>query len=163
MNIEVTDKKKISNTDILNFENLYLCRIPKEFTRFLYKYNGGRLASNIFKINENYDISINKFLTLSEMEGIIPHIENIGKCVFPFALVEGGNYLLINFENSSISYWDHEEPYKKYSLSDNIQAFLLKLESFDVNSVDLPEDQVESVWVDPEFLKSLRSKGPGGK
>ena len=156
MTIEIRDKKKISNTDILNFENFYHCRVPKNFIRFLYKYNGGKLDSNVYKINENYDISINKFLTLSEMEEIIPHIENIGECVFPFALVEGGNYLLINFENGSISYWDHEEPYKKYFLSDNIQGFLLKLESFDVNSVDLPEDQIKSVWVDPEFLKSLK-------
>lgn len=158
MKIEITEKEKIDNKDILEFETINNCKIPEDFKRFLFDFNGGRIEPNIYKINKNYDVSINKFISLHDINETRVFIENISNNSFPFALVEGGNYVLIDFDNGCISFWDHEEPYKNYILADNIKDFIDNIEPFDTDTVELSEDQIESVWVDPSFLKQLEEK-----
>lgn len=158
MKIKINDIDKIQNIDISMFEKNTGLILPKYFREFVIKYNGGTPSSNVFIINENYDISITKFISIKEMMKFRNRIENIDIDVFPIAIVEGGNYLLINLKDGSVTFWDHEEPFNKYLLANNINDFLLKIEPFDIESVDLSDDQVVSAWIDPEFLKIINKE-----
>ena len=58
--------------------------------------------------------------------------------------------------NQSIWFWDHEIPYPMIKLADNIFDFLESLSPYDTDSVELHEGQVESAWIDPDFLKEMK-------
>ena len=82
------------------------------------------------------------------------YLDDVGEKVYPIAWAEGGNYVIVDSEkNAAVFFWDHEEPQNHTSLGDDVYEFLSNLEPFDPDSVELKEGQVESAWIDPEFLK----------
>jgi hypothetical protein len=85
------------------------------------------------------------------------YLDHIGGEVFPIAIAEGGNYVVIDLDQKqSVCFWDHEDPKNMTKLADSIYEFLDNLMPFDPDSVELKNGQVESAWIDPDFLKNLK-------
>ena len=74
------------------------------------------------------------------------------------AWAEGGNYVLVDEgRKGTVWFWDHEIPDAPTELAPNFGAFLNLLEPFDIATIQLKPGQVKKVWIDPEFLKRLKS------
>ncbi|NOI67057.1 SMI1/KNR4 family protein [Vibrio sp. 99-8-1] len=156
MKIKLSKPLAISSHDIDDFIQETGVDLPEEFAKFLLEYNGARPETNIFSITELNESGVDKFIPLSLMIEESARLENIGASTFPIAWAEGGNYVVINFDKeASVYFWDHEEPSQEFLLAKGIYKFLEKLEAFDPESVVLKDGQIESAWIDPDFLKSL--------
>jgi hypothetical protein len=127
--------------------------VPEKFKKYLQEFNGAQPRANVFSIDEKNESGVNKLIPVSQMIEEQKYLEN----VFPIAWLEGGNYVVVDFDkNASIYFWDHEEPENPTLLGSDVYDFLSKLKPFDPDSVELKEGQVESAWIDPDFLKSLK-------
>ena len=71
--------KLITEKDIIDFENKYDFKLPKEYKDFLLSYNGGYLPYSI-KLDENYydlenvysnNTEVNRFYSLQETTGLL--------------------------------------------------------------------------------------------
>lgn len=146
---------------------------PKSYVEFLEKYNGGFPDRNIIEISgsEFNSISITSFFGLHEggIDDLISQNKvysgRIHVGYVPIARTEGGNIVCINLLPTGygkIFLWDHdselllETPIGEDQLifiSDTFDDFLdeMKLVDEDENQ----DYEVQSVWIDPDFLKSL--------
>lgn len=158
MKINFIKTNSASTKDIESFEKESKLKLPNELIEFFKKYNGAKPESNIFKIGKNNDSGVNKFIEILSIFDEKKLIENLGTHKFPIAIAEGGNYVIVCLENNnqSIWFWDHEIPYPMIKLADNIFDFLESLSPYDTDSVELHEGQVESAWIDPDFLKEMK-------
>lgn len=131
--------------------------VPEKFKKYLQEFNGAQPETNVFSIDEKNESGVNKLIPISQMIEEQKYLDNVGESVFPIAWAEGGNYVVVDFDkNASIYFWDHEEPENQTVLGSDVYDFLSKLKPFDPDSVELKEGQVESAWIDPDFLKSLK-------
>ena len=131
--------------------------MSEKFKKYLQEFNGAEPETNIFSINERNESGVSRLIPVSVMIEEQKYLDNVEKSVFPIAWAEGGNYVVVDFDkNESIYFWDHEEPENQILLGFDVYDFLSKLKPFDADSVELEEEQVESAWIDPDFLKSLK-------
>lgn len=84
-------------------------------------------------------------------DGVLPEGYSIDSFGSPFATDECGN-LFTTKDESTIYFWDHE--------TDEANLIAASFEELlagatDPASVELREDQVKSVWIDPEFAKQF--------
>lgn len=63
--------------------------------------------------------------------------------------------LLDQGEGGAIFFWDHEIEGGIYKLADSFDAFLDMIEPFDALAIKPAPGQVESAWIDPDFLKQF--------
>ncbi len=155
MNIKVFNVKPANDEDIDSFEKESGFALPDELKCFFLKFNGAEPEVNVFEINRGNASGVNEFLDISRIIEERSYIYEVGENVFPIAVAEGGNYVVVRFEESkqSILFWDHESPLSMVKLADSVYEFLSLLSPFDPSSVELREGQVEFAWIDPEFLK----------
>ncbi len=116
-------------------------------------YDGAKPETNIFRVSDNNDSGVNEFITISEILKARAHMENIPTRAHPVAWVEGGNYVFVDEDKKGLG---HELPDEPTELAGGFGAFLELLEPFDIKTIQLRRGQVKKVWVDPEFLKSLK-------
>ncbi|MBU0632394.1 SMI1/KNR4 family protein [bacterium] len=145
----------VSKEDIESLENALNRKLPAEYINFLLSYNGAKAATNIFSVSENNDCGVDRFIPCKDIVKELKRIDHVSKNMIPVAWAEGGNYILQNLSNGKIFFWDHEIPEKQIELALDITDFIEKLKPFDVNSIELKDGQVQSAWIDPDFLKSL--------
>jgi len=155
MAIKMRNALPISKINIDKLSNKLGYSLPKTYEEFLLQYNGAKPELNIFKINEDNNIGVDRFIPISNIKDEIKNIDHVSSTKIPIAWAEGGNYILLDLESGKISFWDHEIPEKQYELADNINTFIGQLEPFDYSTVELQEGQVESAWIDPDFLKNI--------
>jgi hypothetical protein len=55
-----------------------------------------------------------------------------------------------------VFFGDHEVPDEPTELATDFGSFLEILRPYDIRSIQLKPDQAKKVWVDPEFLKTLK-------
>lgn len=144
-----------SKEDIKSLENALGRKLPAGYIDFLLFYNGAKPATNIFYVSEDTDCGVNRFIPCKDVVKELKYIDYISEDIIPIAWAECGNYVLLNLSNGKIFFWDHEIPDKQIELALGILEFLEKLKPFDTNSVELKEEQVNSVWIDQDFLKNL--------
>ena len=130
-------------------------RLPNEYIEFLLSYNGAKPATNIFSVNEGNECGVDEFIPCKTVIKELPRIDHVSKDMLPIAWAEGGNYILLSLVSGKIYFWDHEVPEEPTELATGITEFLDLLKPFDASSVELKEGQVESAWIDPDFLKNL--------
>lgn len=156
MSVNFSKPLTLSENEINQFEENIGLSLPETFRNYLLELNGSQPENNVFKIDEKNSSGVNGLIPVSQMADERQYLHHVDEKVFPIAWAEGGNYVVVNFEKgSSIYFWDHEEPEKQICLGLDITEFLSKLEPFDLDSVELKDGQVESVWIDPDFLKNL--------
>ena len=168
MKIQIITKEYLpSLEEIEAFERSQNLSLPKEYEGFLMQFSGGEPETNVFKITENNDSGVNKFMDLGELASSLAVYKNrIPDWFLPIAHAEGGNLVGIGMSGDNtnkIFFWDHEgeelDESKKstnkniYLLSDTLNSFLTNIEPFSIKDIKLRPGQVKSVWIDPEMLK----------
>lgn len=152
--VKLRGYSKAAREDIQALENTFRYKLPKEYINFLLSYDGAEPDTNIFSVESNNNCGINRFIPCKDIIQESIYIDHVSQDMIPIAWAECGNYLIISLITGKIFFWDHEIPDKQIELAPSIFAFLEQLEPFDINSVELKEWQVESVWIDPDFLKN---------
>lgn len=155
MKVKLSGFLPTSKEDIKSLENALGRKLSAGYIDFLLSYNGAKPATNIFYVSEDTDCGVNRFIPCKDVVKELKHIDYISEDIIPIAWAECGNYVLLNLSNGKIFFWDHEIPAKQIELALGILEFLEKLKPFDINSVELKEGQVNSVWIDKDFLKNL--------
>lgn len=157
MGVKFSKPISIEQKEIDIFAQKIGCTLPKDVQKYFLEFNGAKPETNIFDVSDNNESGINELIPLSKIIEERKFLDHVGESVYPIALAEGGNYLVIDFaQGSSVYFWDHEEPENLTLLATEIYEFISKLKQFDPDSVELKEGQVESAWIDPDFLKSLK-------
>lgn len=115
---------------------------------------------------------VNEFLSI---ESVLAQKHLLGRRLppeaFPVAEAEGGNLVCLVFggpNHGHVFFWDHElevdgegspsHP-NLIELASDFGGFLQSLSRFDPRSVRLDPERVKRVWVDPDFLRSIRDRG----
>ena len=143
----------VREKNLVAFEESIGGRLPVGYRSFLLMCNGARPESNQFEIPGASNHScVNDFLGTDEIlddlrKGRLP------KGMLPIAWAEGGNLVCIRISDGSVIFWDHEleDDVNIFEISCSFESFLSMLRPFDSGSVELDPDDVESVWVDPDF------------
>ena len=89
-------------------------------------------------------------------KGIYPDNYSIETCGLPFAEDSSGN-LYTTKNNGKIYFWDHETD-DTVLIANSYEDLLGGLK--EPSSIELREDQVKSVWIDPEFAKQFGIEAP---
>jgi hypothetical protein len=157
MNVKFSKSKAIEQKEINLFSQALGCSLPSDLEKFFIEFNGSKPETNIFTVSENNESGINELIPISKILEECKYLTHVGKKAFPVAIAEGGNYVVIDLDkDQSVYFWDHEEPQNMIKLANSIYEFLDSVMPFDPDSVELKEGQVESAWIDPDFLKSLK-------
>jgi len=157
MNIKFSKPKAIEQKDIEAFSHDFGYLLSDDLINFFLEFNGSKPESNFFIISENNESRVNELIPISSILEECKYLDQVGKGVFPIAIAEGGNYVVVDLDQKqSVYFWDHEKPKNMTKLANNIYDFLDHLMPFDLNSVELKNEQIESVWIDPDFLKRFK-------
>lgn len=160
MSIKIKHKgKHIDEVCLVGFEERIGMKLPNDFRKFLKKNNGGIPETNEFDIPELHTESgVNEFLSIEKIEYIKSEFSNrFASNALPIAYAEGGNYLcLLIGQNAGIYFWDHEleqneGQHNMFLLAKNFASFLSSLKKFDISKIKLKPNQVQNVWVNPDF------------
>lgn len=94
--------------------------------------------------------------TIRELQGPVTPDFFVDSSWTPFAEDGCGNYFATS-EQGSVIFWDHE--------TDDITVLASSIDEFCKScalpeEVELDEDQVESLWIDPEFAKQMGIDAP---
>src|SRR5687767_5420943 len=132
-------------------------RLPDDYRTFLRRHNGAAPEPNIFPVGEANGSGVNRFIPVSqilrERESLAVEIP---PAALPIAWAEGGNYVLLDLgRDGLIAFWDLELPERLAPLSESFAEFLSGLRPFDTSDVELEPGQVQSAWIDPDFLKQF--------
>jgi hypothetical protein len=158
MKIKFKRGRTALDADIRCFEIELGFGVSDSFKAFVAEFDGCEPETNIFKISEDNDSGVNRFIPIKEIGKERKNIENLPIWAYPVAWAEGGNYVYIDQgENGAVFFWDHEDPENVFKLAENFESFLSVLKPFDASSIELKPRQVKSSWIDPDFLKSLGS------
>jgi hypothetical protein len=157
MKIKLKDRTSASEEALRKLELELGFRLSESFKKFARQNDGAEPEINIFKVNDKTDGGVNRFIPISEICNERQWIENLPPKGYPVAWAEGGNYVFIDEgKGGEVYFWDHELPEEITKIGETFEVFLSTLEPFDVKSIKLKPGQVKRVWVDPEFLKSLK-------
>jgi len=155
MKIKMRNGRSATPGEIARFEGQIGHSLPLSFLEFVRKHDGAEPETNLFKIGEAIESGVNGFIPIGEILVERANIEGIPSTLIPVAWAEGGNYVLLDLTSGVLLFWDHEQPNFKIRLVSDFASFIGMLEPFDPASIKLRPGQVESVWIDPDFLKSL--------
>lgn len=150
---------EISESDIVNFEKMIELQLPKAYRDFLLKNNICEVSPNGFIYQDNeteLDSVVNLFYGLkakrSEYYYSLEWVydakkDRMPKAFIPIAGDPFGNEIILNVNDGSIWFWDHEEEVEfeedEEPIFENIYLISKSLDDF-LNSlyeVDLDEDE----------------------
>lgn len=157
MKVKLKNGGSAGEERILAVEDALGYRLSDSFRDFVRTHDGAKPENNTFRITENNNAGVNRFIPVDEIMKERAHIENIPGSAYPIAWAEGGNYVFVDEgKGGAVFFWDHELPQQIVELAPSFAGFLESLEPFDIKTVELKPGQVKRVWVDPEFLKKLK-------
>jgi len=155
MPVKISGASPVSEIDIDRFANELGHKLPDTYIEFVLLHNGAKPETNVFKISEDNDCGVDRFIPVLKIRDEIKNIDHVSSTKIPIAWAEGGNYLLLDLDSGKISFWDHEIPEEQYDIAPDINVFIEQLKPFDPSTIELKEGQVKSAWIDPDFLKNL--------
>lgn len=164
---------KIEASAIENLERELAYSFPDDYKRFLLGFNGGTPETNSFDVpatKTGSGVRIFYGVLGAGKDEDLVHEQRLLKDRLPVGIIAiaeavGGNRVCLSLraeDRGTVFFWDHELESEEdlaaalAKLASSFDAFLLLLRKFDPQSVELRPEQVEHVWVDPEFLKSLK-------
>jgi len=157
MKIKFSKSMHLDQYDIDHLAKSINYPLPDSLKKFFIEFNGSVPEANVFTIDEKNESGINELIPVSKIIDELKYLDGVGSKVIPVAVAEGGNYVVIDLNNNATVYfWDHEEPQGLTKLASTIFDFLDKLVPFDPDNIELEDGQVESAWIDPDFLKNLK-------
>jgi hypothetical protein len=159
MKIKLNGCGHASEEAISGFEEFLGRQLPESVKSFLRSCDGARPEPNIFPVGPSNESGVNGFIPLRMIPQEIPRLRNVKSKAYPIAWAEGGNYVVVDADrDGGVYFWDHElvEPLTK--VANDFGHFLNHLAPFDPKSIRLKPDQVKKVWIDPNFLTSLKEK-----
>lgn len=163
---------KIEVSDIANVERQFARHLPDDYKRFLLEFNGGEPETNRFDVPATGTASAVRFfysILSAEKDDDLVHEQRLLRGRLSdgmLAIAEDGcgNRICLSLtpgDSGTVYFWDHEfereddltAPLAKLAAS--FDSFFVSLQKFDPAGSDLAPEQVEHVWVDPEFIRSL--------
>lgn len=157
MKIKFKSKQEIDREDLVKLAVDLGFEFPEAITQYFTRYNGAEPDPNIYELAGDGQCSVNSLIPAKEVLKERKLLGYVDEKIIPIAHAEGGNYVIVDLDsNSEVFFWDHEYPNSVLKLADNVDFFLENLEPFDIKSVELKEDQIESAWIDPDFLATLK-------
>jgi hypothetical protein len=160
---------KFSRTELEEFEERIGCKVVDAFVDFLKVNNGGKPALNRviienaeendiqeFSINYFFGLAIERDNNLLEQYGVFGG--SLPQNTIPIARTEGGDILCIKLNTNNfgaVQLFDHDTE-KLINVSPTFDKLMEMLQPFE--DPDLEGYTVTKVWVDPDFLKSLKDK-----
>ncbi len=152
MKVKLKNEHSVSLTEIAQCEDNLGVVFPDGYKNLVQKNNGAQFEPNIITLGNGTEIGVCELIPVGDVERVFENIHSPAK-LFPIAIVEGGNYILLDLnKGGEIVFWDHERPDSYLRIAADIDSFLEALEPFDMDSIDLKPGQVESAWIDPDFL-----------
>lgn len=156
MSVKLTGGARASEVDVASLEKSLGGKLPRAVADFFRQHDGAKPENNSFRIGERNESAVREFILVREIEDERKCLGNLPRGAFPIATDNCGNYVLVNIDTGgAVYFWDHELG-ETILLSQDFSSFLALLEPFDINSVELRPGQVKRVWIDPDFLKSLK-------
>jgi len=139
--------------------------LPSAYREFLLRSDGGTPEPNQFSIPGLAEASgVNEFLSGRQiMSERHTRRHRLPAAIIPIGYAEGGNLVCLKVPEGDILFWDHElegKPGGLVRLADGFDAFWRDLSRLSIHDVELSPDQVKSVWVDPDLLRTSRKKNP---
>jgi len=116
MPVKVSGESPVSEIEIDRFEHELGHKLPDTFKNFVLLHNGAKPETNMFKISEDNDCGVDRFIPVLKIRDEIKNIDHVSSTKIPIAWAEGGNYLLLDLDSGKISFWDHEIPEEQYVL-----------------------------------------------
>ncbi|MEK3755985.1 SMI1/KNR4 family protein [Shouchella clausii] len=156
-----------------NFQKELGASLPIEYKKFLEKNNGGAPEVNIVELKneEIKSFSVTDFFGINNAKindlrsQYETYKERIPSRNIPICRAEGGNIVCLNIDNGLISLWDHDTelmnedflPTNSFlKVASSLEEFLSFIKPYDHEDA-LDDYKVEDVWIDPDFLKELKS------
>ena len=96
MKVKLTKGRTAPQDEIAALQRKLGEPLPSEFIEFVALNDGAEPETNIFKIEAAKDSGVNRFISVKEIAGEMPRIENLPGRSFPVAWAEGGNYVFVN-------------------------------------------------------------------
>lgn len=164
---------KFDEKEFNDFQKKLGVHLPNDYIKFLEKNNGGIPELNIVELQkeEIKSFSVTDFLGINNKKKINDlksqyetYKERIPEGNIPICRVAGGDIVCINFDNGSISLWDHDTELinedvipinSLLHVARSFKEFLKLMKPYDPED-DLDDYKVEDVWIDPDFLKELK-------
>lgn len=156
MKIKLEKGRRAASTKIAALQEMIGTTLPADFLEFVASNDGAKAGVNIFKISADNHGTVTRFIPVSEIPKEMSFIETLPEKAFPVAWDTSGNYVFVDQgKDGAVFFWDHELPAETFKLADSFGEFLEALEPYEPDESDV---EVISVWVDPEFLKTLKKK-----
>jgi hypothetical protein len=160
MPVEIPKTIGLSDEQIRAAERALGCTLPASVRAFVRDHDGARLADNAFDLPDNRG-GVRSFISLTEASVLRQQIEGFPKRGLPIAEDGCGNYVWLEPETGEILFWDHEIEDDSILIANDFGAFLAALQPFDPMSVVLKPGQVQSAWIDSDFLAEQKKLGNG--
>lgn len=115
--------------EIENLEKKYKIKLPIQYKKFLYKYNGGYTPRTKFKA-KRITSDLRGFYGIGNVKLSIDKIELeewLEKSFFPIAYDSFGNYIVIGLGDDNLGkiyFCDHEKGFKAGYMAENLQDFI---------------------------------------
>lgn len=131
--------------------------LSESVRRFLAYHDGAEPESNTFRVSDNCDSGVRRFIPASEVLRQCRYIDGLPSRAYPLAEDDCGNFVVVDEDRSgAVFFWDHEVLDDPVKLAPNFDAFLDLLVPYDPSTIQVKPGQVKRVWVDPDFLKKLK-------
>lgn len=174
--INIVSNKGFNENNLIEFTRKIGYTLPNDYIEFLHNHNGGYVKGSISNYYKNGD---QKFI-LTSMFGIGTNDDLVSQwetyknripnsCI-PIGRDAGGNLVCLNLSEDKYGYvyfWDHEEELNYeiekitindlYLIKQSFKEFLDSIERDNLEDSELDGYKVKKVWIDPEFLKELKS------
>jgi len=165
-----------SEQAIAQVERQLEVRLPSGYLALLEECNGGAVEQNRFEGSDDAPgASVRHFFGVgrSDDADLVKNYEDyrdrVPSWLLPIADDATGNLVCISVrdqDRASVWFWDHEEEAEEgdpptednlHQLADDFEGFLSRLKP--LAKEDVPEPEVEEVWVDPAFAEEMRRRG----
>jgi hypothetical protein len=165
-----------SKKDLRAVEEALGASLPPAYRELLLKSNGGEPESNTVAGRWHGVASVSCFFGIHQqafrdlMKQWKLHRDRVPPALLPIAADSCGNLICLGIPGPGkgvVYFWDHEveaeegekPTYRNLKrLATTFESFLKALTPFGPDDVKVSPDDVESVWIDPEFLKQLEEK-----
>lgn len=144
-------------SDIAALEAVIGQPLDSQFRKFVETSDGADPEQNSFPVDGiAHAGAVNEFIPIANIVDERGYIDDISPHAYPVAYSEGGNYVILDQgQGGAIFFWDHEVEGGVSKLAESFDAFLDMLEPFDPSTIEPAPGQVESAWIDPDFLKQF--------
>lgn len=145
----------ISDFEIERTERSLRSKFPADYREFLGKHNGGKPAANVLKVGGELDGDVG-LVELYDCETVIREslqFRQNGLAVIGEAA--GANRICLDLHLGCVMFFERSTRTLR-SVADTFHDFIYALVT--VESIQLPKHKVVSSWIDPAFLKELKSK-----